>query len=62
MVQMWLQWYFLELRVLGITFRGDLVPIEALVESALFEPTTAYSLAVFKHTSHRTESQWLASV
>ena len=62
MVQAWLQWFFLELRVPGVKSRDDVVLAQTLIESALFEPTTANCLAVFMHSTQRTESQWLASV
>lgn len=55
-VQMWLQRYVLELRVPGIKFRDDMVPAQTLIKSALFEPTTANYLVVFRHTTERTES------
>lgn len=43
-------------------FKDEVVPKQTLIESALFEPTTAFCLPVFRHSTQRTESQWLASV
>lgn len=62
MVQMWLQWYFLKLRTHGVQFEHDVVLAQAMIQSALFEPTTELCLAAFRHNTQRTKSQWLASV
>ncbi|CAB4307235.1 unnamed protein product [Prunus armeniaca] len=62
MVQMWLQWYFPKLRSPGVIFKENVVPAQTLIESALLEPTTAFCLVVFKHSTQQTENQWLANV